>query len=197
MAKEFNHSQENDYTPLMAERELLAALLESEDTSYPWNLAESDACEAYFAQIEEVDQIWSEAELKSRSQSFYAQLNQLWSNVTSANQPDWQLSQFADYLPPAWLTAIAHKAKQISSHKLLADQLVECVQQLLPNWAEEDLFVLARPFAYAMRGTQTQIEEVVLNNIHDRDWTSLSEIEQARVSLAIAYLALQADAPPD
>jgi len=39
-----------------------------------------------------------------------------------------------------------------------------CVQNLLPNWAEEDLLVLLRPFA-AMRETKWRIFEFVLGEL--------------------------------
>ena len=73
----------------------------------------------------------------------------------------------------------------------MADRLVECVQSLLPDWAEDDLLVLARPFAYAMRGSQAADVESVLGEIRHEDWTALSKIEQARVSIAIAHYALE------
>lgn len=192
MATEFNHSQENDCTPLMVEMELLAALLEAENT-YPWNL-DADTCEAYIAQHE--TEMWSESELSGRATTFYAQLDQIWSHVTRFEQtPVWK-QQFADFFPPMWIDAIARQAKSILPQKSLADRLVACVQELLPNWTQEDLFVLARPFAYTMRGTQTQSVEVILNNIDDRDWASLSEIEQARATFALAAFALhQVDHP--
>lgn len=65
---------------------------------------------------------------------------------------------------------------------------MQCIQELLPNWAEDDLLVLARPFAYSMRGADT--DEFVLGNVPSQDWTALSEIEKARTGLAIAQYAL-------
>ena len=50
--------------------------------------------------------------------------------------------------------------------------------------------LLARPFAYAMRGNQMADVEFVLGELQFEEWTALSEIEQARMSLAIARYAL-------
>lgn len=69
------------------------------------------------------------------------------------------LQNFAEQIPDELLNRLAQAAtrmnEEVSSRSLsLADQLVQCVQELLPQWSEEDLQVLARPFAYAMRGAE-------------------------------------------
>jgi hypothetical protein len=64
------------------------------------------------------------------------------------------------------------------------------VQDCLPSWGEEDLQVLARPFAYAMRGSETEMLEVALRSVRCAEWADLSSIEQARLSLALARYAL-------
>jgi hypothetical protein len=66
--------------------------------------------------------------------------------------------------------------------------MVECVLDILPQWAEEDLQVLARPLAYAMREVDSEGAELVMAT--RRPWAQLSEIEQARVSLAVARYAI-------
>jgi hypothetical protein len=73
-------------------------------------------------------------------------------------------------------------------YQSLADQMVECVLDILPQWAEEDLQVLARPLAYAMRDIDSEGVELVTET--KRPWAQLSEIEQARVSLAVARYAI-------
>ncbi len=73
--------------------------------------------------------------------------------------------------------------------EFLADQMVECVLDILPQWAEEDLQVLARPLAYAMRDANPSGVELVMAT--RRPWAGLlSEIERARVSLAVARYAI-------
>jgi hypothetical protein len=66
---------------------------------------------------------------------------------------------------------------------------VQCVQDALPNLAEDDLYVLARPLAYAMRGNDAPIEST-LERVRSIEWDALSDVEQARLSLAIARFAL-------
>jgi hypothetical protein len=182
-----------------AERELLQLILQPE-ASYPWNPADPGA-EAYFAELEqEVAAGWSSAELAVQSQSLSSQLEQLWATVlptatiqeTAAQSLSADLfGQFAAQVPKSLLDKIVGRANQIIATNLsLADQLVQCVQELLPEWGEDDLQVLARPFAYAMRGAETEMLEAALRSVRCAAWTELSGIEQARLSLAIARYAI-------
>jgi hypothetical protein len=72
----------------------------------------------------------------------------------------------------------------------LVDQLVESVQTVLTDWETDDLQVMARPLAFSMRGGQEEVLEVLLQSVRQTDWEALSELEQARLSLAIARYAL-------
>ncbi|NJL39337.1 MAG: hypothetical protein HC840_15235 [Leptolyngbyaceae cyanobacterium RM2_2_4] len=182
-----------------AERELLQLILQSE-ASYPWNPADPGA-EAYFAELEqEVAASWSSAELAAQGQALSSQLEQLWATVlptatiqeTAAQSLSADLfGQFAAQVPKSLLDKIVGRANQIIATNLsLADQLVQCVQELLPEWGEDDLQVLARPFAYAMRGAETEMLEAALRSVRCAAWTELSGIEQARLSLAIARYAI-------
>jgi len=102
------------------------------------------------------------------------------------------LSQrFAAFMPEAWLEAIANTARQVFPSNLsFADQLVMCVKPLLPDWAEEDLLVFARPWAYAMRGTSEPADQVTPRGVRPVEWRELSQMEQVRLSLAVAHSAL-------
>ncbi|NJO75592.1 MAG: hypothetical protein HC833_18590 [Leptolyngbyaceae cyanobacterium RM1_406_9] len=182
-----------------AERELLQLILQSE-ASYPWNPADPGA-EAYFAELEqEVAAGWSSVELAAQGQTLSSQLEQLWATVlptatiqaTAAQSLSADLfGQFAAQVPKSLLDKIVGRANQIIATNLsLADQLVQCVQELLPEWGEDDLQVLARPFAYAMRGAETEMLEAALRSVRCAAWTELSGIEQARLSLAIARYAI-------
>jgi hypothetical protein len=182
-----------------AERELLQLILQSE-ASYPWNPADPGA-EAYFADLEqEVAAGWSSAELAAQGQVLSSRLEQLWATVlptatiqaTAAQSLSADLfGQFAAQVPKSLLDKIVGRANQIIATNLsLADQLVQCVQELLPEWGEDDLQVLARPFAYAMRGVETEMLEAALRSVRCAAWTELSGIEQARLSLAIARYAI-------
>ena len=78
-----------------------------------------------------------------------------------------------------------------------SEKLVECVQALLPSWEVDDLLVLARPFAYAMRSSEPHTLTSLIRDFEERDWANLSEIEQAKITLAIADYALQHLSKPD
>ncbi len=176
--------------------ELLEALLQSEDDFYPWNPAEPEA-EAYFVERERgfiLDQWMEPEEIAQSSQALFNQLHQCWNSPESATDKELHQSlseRFAAFVPEAWLGAIVHKAQElVSSNLSLAEQLVLCVKPLLSNWAEDDLLVLARPLAYAMRGKSESASETYPGFVRKADWQELSSMEQARLSLAIAHSAL-------
>lgn len=203
MANESNRSEANDDRISLTELDLLEALLTSEDVVYPWNPCDPES-EAYFKEQEQQLMVedWWEEEIAEGATKFFSQVEQIWNEVAppselktakQVNHLQANLQQrFAAYVPQGWLSAIAHQAYQVlTTQTSMAHQLVQCVQELLPNWAEDDLLVLARPFAYNMRSADTiAIEESWQNNNRCRDWAALSEIEQARTSLAIARYAL-------
>jgi hypothetical protein len=188
------------------ELELLEALLEADDATYPWNPAD-DESEAYFHELEQqfVMQDLLDEELTTRSHFFYEQLDTIWSKVSSDSDYKFNTNRsilenlqqslhtaFAAGVPQGWLNAIAQEAAEIfSAQQSIGDQLVQCVHAVLPTWAGDDLLVLARPFAYAMRSSEPENATSIINKVGNREWATLSEIEQARVSVAIAYYALK------
>jgi hypothetical protein len=98
---------------------------------------------------------------------------------------------FAASVPQDWITVIAQKAAEIfNSGQSMGEQLVQCVESVLPTWQTDDLLVMARPFAYAMRSGEQQNVNSVVENVGNREWTNLSEVEKAKVSLAVASQAL-------
>jgi hypothetical protein len=202
MAKKMNASETFHHLPSQFDLELLSTLLEPEDATYPWNPADEES-EIYFRELEEqFAQDLTDEELTTRSQAFYGKLDTLWSeisscshykcntkNATLANLQETLHSAFAASVPQSWLNAIAQKASEmLNTSRSIGDQLVECVQAVLPSWETEDLLVLARPYAYAMRGSEPQNADTI-TEINNREWTALSQIEQAKVSLAIAHYA--------
>lgn len=194
MTDSINNYQNSSYTKSSLELEMLAALL-AEDSIYPWDGSNAET-EAYFIAAEqEFGASWQAEETSARSHSFLSQLDRLWQAATPANaitslQAKLR-AQFADRLPQNWLDAIAQQARQaIATQETLAGQLVECVQQLLPNFGAEDLQVLARPYAYAMRSSSNEMPKM-LGNITPEKWATLSEVQQAKVTLAIARYALE------
>jgi hypothetical protein len=98
--------------------------------------------------------------------------------------------KFAARVPQDILKTIAQKAyKTVTSPLPLAERLVNCVQDALPSWDMDDLLVLARPLAYAMRNAEAN-DPVAQQSMLSTQWSDLSEVEQARLSLVIAHYAL-------
>ncbi len=190
--------------------ELLEALLDSEDINYPWNPADSET-EDFFREVElqfELNlgmQDFLNAELPARSQAFHDQLDCLWSNVATnqhyncntnvniiASLKESLQTAMISRVPQNWIEKIAEKAAEIfSSTQSMGEQLALCARAVLPNLGTDDLLVLARPYSYAMRNSEAQSLESALNKVGEHEWKNLSEIEQARVSLAVAYYALR------
>ncbi|MBN3960863.1 hypothetical protein [Nostoc sp. NMS8] len=203
MANKINGSDTYSSLPSQIDLELLEALLEPEDATYPWNPGD-DESEAYFQELEQqfgMDDLQG-VELTRRSQDFYGHLDTLWAGITTPEYNDTRqqvvvlnlqqilLTNFAACVPQTLLNTIATKAAEIfAARQLISEQLVECVQTVLPAWETEDLLVLARPFAYAMRSSESQNAASALSNLQNSEWTALSEVDKAKVSLAIASYA--------
>lgn len=175
------------------EEELLEVLLQSNEITYPWNPADAEA-EAYLAELERGFDLegWSDQEISQRSHKLFVEFDNCWSKATSpvavpAVVRELQASlsrRFAARAPQDWLEKIAQKASQLVSTQLsMGDQLVQCVEELLPHWGEDVLRVWARPYAGVMRDS-------VEDRVRSVDWIELSPKEQALLSLAIARKAL-------
>lgn len=182
---------------LLAQLELLEAILLMR-SPYPWNPAEPQTQKYLEAlEMELMAQEEAAAVLAADAPGLLERLEGLsrlvnWDAMSSAVVVRESLRRKFGAVPLSWLEDIARSALELwqlpdrEQAKLSpAERLVYCVLPLFPNWAEEDLQVLARPFAYAMRGS-----ELALANIQIHNWQGLSEIEKARVSLAIAHYAL-------
>ncbi len=211
MTSEINRSR--SIVGLQTEQDLANALLQTEDVtlrwnpnesidtaeievaetptskiSYPWNPSEPSA-ESFLSELEQEFSLdnWDDSEIAQRSQSFFGQLDALW----SATDLKTTLAQKFAAVPQSLLATIARQAqKVVETSNSLADQLIECVQDVLPSWAEDDLQVLARPLAYAMRGDAADVVDAMVNSVGAIAWSDLSETEQARMSLAIARYAI-------
>jgi hypothetical protein len=175
-----------------AEMELLRQILQEKE-SYLWNPASLNAA-SYFADLEQevLNAGWTTEDLTEQGQIFAAHLEQVWATVPAANSIAADLFQrLSSQVPQGLLDSIVQKAQQVISANLtLADQLVQCVQDSLPSWDGDDLQVLARPFAYAMRGSESESLESVLKSVRNAQWDELSSVEQARLSLAVARYAI-------
>ena len=176
--------------------ELLEALLISEEDCYPWNPTEPTAY-TYFEELEAgfwLDYCPEDEELTSNSQALFNQLHECFSSLVSSstdNLKSYLSQRFATCCPEEWLNAIASQAQQVFHSNLsLADRLVKCVKPLLPNWSEDDLLMLARPWAYAMRSMPETPDQSLASLVQPVEWTRLSVVEQVRFSLAVAHSAL-------
>ena len=186
MATQSPDSQYFRESQTQAEMELLATIVQT-DVAYPWNPAQLES-ESYLTGLEEefaLSDSFSDSDIAQKSQVLFAQLEQVW--LTTALQKSLR-EKFAR-VPQDFLARIAQSVQNATvKYQSLADQMVECVLDILPQWAEEDLQVLARPLAYAMREVDAEGTQLVM--AARRPWAQLSEIEQARVSLAVARYAI-------
>lgn len=208
MADKMKGSNNFNNSLSQTELDLLATLLEPEDNSYPWNPCEEDT-EAYFNQLEEqfVMQDLLDEELSKRCEGFHNQLDALWSKCDTSEQSNCNTNttvavklqknlqkQFSNSMPSSWIGLIAQKAAEVFNQKQpITEQLIECVQAVLPSLEVDDIMVLARPIAYATRSGEPKKVESTLANLDrddNREWAALSEIEQAKAGLAVAYHAL-------
>ncbi|MGB6014341.1 MAG: hypothetical protein WBG32_06385, partial [Nodosilinea sp.] len=104
-----------------------------------------------------------------------------------------QLRQFQGRLPSELLQSLATSATSLArSGQPLIDQLVRCVSDILPSWDIDDLAVLARPLAYSLRDGRGEILDLNLRAIPASAWDSLSDLEQARLTITVASVALKA-----
>ena len=186
MATQSPDSQYFRDSQTQAQMELLATIVQT-DVAYPWNPAQLES-ESYLTALEEelaLSDSFSDSDIAQKSQVLFAQLEQVW--LTTALQKSLR-EKFAR-VPEDFLARIAQSVQKATvKYQSLADQMVECVLDILPQWAEEDLQVLARPLAYAMREVDSEGAQLVMAT--RRPWAQLSEIEQARVSLAVARYAI-------
>ena len=193
MATQSPDSQYFRDSQTQAQMELLATIVQT-DVAYPWNPAQRES-ESYLTALEEefaISDSLSDSDIAQKSQVLFAQLEQVW--LTTALQKSLR-EKFAR-VPQDFLARIAQSVQNATvKYQSLADQMVECVLDILPQWAEEDLQVLARPLAYAMREVDSEGAELVMAT--RRPWAQLSEIEQARVSLAVARYAISQSAISD
>ncbi|CEJ43987.1 hypothetical protein [Umezakia ovalisporum] len=188
------------------ELELLETLLKPEDGTYPWNPASVES-EAYFSELERkfAKEDWLDEVITAKSPEFYEKLDSLWSqavsnsnckidpNLSGVERLQLSLnSAFGHTVPQNWLNAMAKKASEIfGKQKSMSEQLAQCVQSVLPAWDIDDLFVLTRPFAHAMRSSEPQDVTSIMNKVKNLDWVTLSEVEQAKISVAIADYAFR------
>ncbi len=171
------------------ELELLHSLLE-EESSYPWNPADPAAAVV----LDRLAQSFEEGELSP--DIFESQ----WSQVAQLAEQLWAQSdalttrvaqRFATRMPKELVQQLVQAARATSNQGLaLIDQLVASAQSVLTGWEVEDLQVMARPLALSMRGGQEEALTVMLRSVRETEWENLTEMEKARLSLAISRYIL-------
>jgi hypothetical protein len=195
------------YLPSLVDLELLEVLLEPENDTYPWNPAD-EISEVYFHRLEQKFG-WEnlpEEELTTSATNFFRHLDMIWSLIPNSphhNSHDQLVNyiqklldqNFSISIPTNWLDTIFDKATELLTlEQSASEKLVKCVQTLLPNLGIDDFSVFTRPYAYEMRSKAQSLESnlsLIINNSQHQDWDSLSEIEQAKISLAIADFVFQ------
>lgn len=177
------------------ELDLLSTII-LDDIAYPWN-PKAPESDAYFDSLEQelpLSDLLNDVEITSACQNFYSQTDKLWSIIDTQNA---LYKKFAGFAPNNFLNKlgkiainVVNQVNRLGSNLSLSDQLVHCVSEVLPGWDLEDLEVMARPLAYSMRGDKSDAVENTLATIEPVDWYDLSEVEQARLSLAITLYAI-------
>lgn len=188
----------------LAELELVAMILNQVDDPYPWGVVEDTPMWAAMEALEqEVAESWTTDDFSPYVQSLSAAFDAAWDTVQPQEltvvYPSNLFQQFAAQVPSEWLQQIRQRAEQaIAQTQTLADQLVYCVNGLLPGFMDEDLQVLARPFAYAMRsGEEADLLDGTLQSVRRDDWNKLNDVDKARLSLAIARYVISQTSPAD
>jgi hypothetical protein len=188
----FNSQSDRQY---QSEAELIDGLLAAPTTEYPWNPADPDTAD-YYGRTDShfsLDE-WSEAEIAQRSQALSAQMQSVWETTTTAamTSPLAALTaKFGTRVPQQWLAQIAANVSSTATSQLEpVDRLMGAVRDLLANWATDDLLVMARPYAYAMR-CDPGVDNPE-NIVRPLDWAELSELERAKLTILMARYAIDA-----
>ncbi len=164
--------------------------------SYPWNPCDPES-EGFFAGSEQVSFLdgLQESEIATRAHGFFAQIEQQWSTVSVQTS---LAQRFSARIPQELLASIAAQAQKLLAESRravteslsVADQLVQCIQDVAINLGQDDLYVQARLLEPMRNGGLRTAVDNVLNQIPQAEWQQLSEIQKARLSLAIAHCAM-------
>jgi hypothetical protein len=180
--------------PSEAEAALMDCLLASPTSNYPWDPADRDSADYYTETDRQFSfDDWSETEIVEKSQSFFTKVQACWADSSSPEPVLTTLealtAKFGTRVPQQWLSKIASGVGTIATSNLEpVEQLVQSVKDLLSNWATDDLLVMARPYAYAMRcDTGVNNPENIVRSL---DWHELSELERAKLTILIAQYAI-------
>ncbi|RZM81960.1 hypothetical protein [Leptolyngbya iicbica] len=173
-----------------AQLDLLHSVLGSTPT-VPWH-PYSPAASQYFDQLEQAvaDELGDDLEIASQWSQVSALAAALWESADSSLLTT-LAQKFGTRMPQALLAQLATQVQAVAHNgQSLMDQLVTATQAVLTDLAVDDLQVVARPMAMAMRSGKTESVDTIVQSVRAADWADLSEMEQAKLSLAIARYAL-------
>ena len=162
------------------------------DSIYPWDVKESET-EEYINNLEtQFSDNWTNQELENKAQSFFSRLNQCWDTNLNCNINNVLSQQFGSLIPHNLLENISVEINKVIALNINPmERLIQCVKPLLSGWSEVDLQVFARPLVYAMRGDFEPEKDIVNSLMENKKWHDLSEVEKAKVTLAIAQYSLE------
>lgn len=181
-----SHPVSSHPAQIRAELDLLHNVLDAEAQN-PWTPQDPNNA-PYLSALETT---WEEGDfaretLAAKAQQLWEQAGQLWPAPPSLALR--LKAEFASRMPADLLGQIAERVQAIAENgRPLLDQLVAAVDDSLTGWDADDLRVIARPMAMAMRDGHGDIVEATLQSVRsDAEWDALSDLEKARLSLAIA-----------
>ena len=162
------------------------------DSIYPWDMKASET-EEYINNLEnQFSDNWINKELENKAQSFFSRLNQCWDINSNCNIYNVLSEQFGSTIPHNLLENISVEINKVITLNINPmERLIQCVKPLLSQWSEVDLQVFARPLVYAMRGDFEPEKDMVNSLMENKQWHDLSEVEKAKITLAIAQYTLE------
>ncbi len=186
MSNSSSHPVSSHDPQTRAELDLLHRVLDAE-SQHPWN-PEDPSNAPYLMTLEATweEDDFSKTTLATNAQQLWEEAGQLW--PASSALASRLKAEFESRMPADLLEHIAGRVQAIAANgRPLLDQLVAAVDDSLTGWDAGDLRVVARPMAMAMRNGHGDIVEATLQSIRPgTDWEALSDLEKARLSLAIA-----------
>ncbi len=171
----------NDF--LFEKKYLAENLWQDDEDVYPWEHF-SEEMEKY---IEEKSDViinnYQEAEENNKSAQFFELLNNKWERLDREKIECFIKNEYSKLVPETWLKNIIKRAKDLvgkSSDNL--ERLLDCVQPLFPDHDRDDLSIIGRPIAYAMRSGPGKEDNKL--------WQDLTEREKIKLTMKIAQSAL-------
>ncbi|NEQ43314.1 MAG: hypothetical protein F6K00_07035 [Leptolyngbya sp. SIOISBB] len=184
----------NPATPVNAQQQAQLDLLHSvlgSAPSLPWH-PYSSATTQYLDQLEQdvVNDLGDDLAMASQWSQVSALAAALW-EAPETSLLKTLTQKFGTRMPQQLLAQLATQVQEAaSSGQALIDQMVTATQAIVTDFAADDLQVMARPMALAMRSGADDPADSVAQSIRTVEWSELSALEQARLSLAIARYAL-------